>query len=615
MAEGLQIGQLPQKENLTGNELIPFQQGSSNGSMSTATLKKYIGTGGGTGGGTDYMNYITEYNVSVQHPTSGIDGSNKYSLEGAIAQVPQELINIGLKVLFINTDNQVETWEYQGLEFSDVKNWIQGGARKVNDLDLVLNGSKGSQVQVIDSLALVNDSAYYALNRSIGQSAPNDITTISGYSGLKTVVKKGQKLIIKSVNNTNITPWALSDTENIIKQISTSKGSESLETYNITVDNDGFLYTNQNTATKKSFSIQIITELSNNIGLITQVEHNTSDIASIKEVPSFFNVKDQKLENGTKIKLAYNNIRKNYRICGYINLTNFNAIKVGKDDSQQGYIITVDSTNVKVDRNRYGNDEEVFPHKLSIRTFLAFNIICEGDFATLWLYSDSGAYQLTRIIKNPGYDSAFIESVNTTGNLISFSQVNLDYKKDIWLIQDSYGSWSNWGWAYCIYQKGFDTFLIDSKGGAGSKFQLDILKKHLTYATPKFIVWAMGMNDKDLENTYNNEWKITLDEVVNICKQKRIELILCTIPNVPNPNYLNTFKNRYIKELSKKNRYTLIDFADAVQVNFESREWKDGLIQEDNIHPNATGGEVLSIRAVTDFPQLINGDTLTSYEK
>ena len=56
--------------------------------MSTAALKKYIGTGGGS---TDYMNYITEYNVSVQHPTSGIGGSNKYSLEGAIAQVPQEL--------------------------------------------------------------------------------------------------------------------------------------------------------------------------------------------------------------------------------------------------------------------------------------------------------------------------------------------------------------------------------------------------------------------------------------------------------------------------------------------------------------------------------------------
>ena len=125
MAEGLQIGELPQKENLTGNELIPFQQGSSNGSMSTATLKKYIGTGGGTGGSTDYMNYITEYNVSVQHPTSGIDGSNKYSLEGAIAQVPQELRNIGLKVSFINSVGKVETWEFQGGTFTSIDNWIR----------------------------------------------------------------------------------------------------------------------------------------------------------------------------------------------------------------------------------------------------------------------------------------------------------------------------------------------------------------------------------------------------------------------------------------------------------------------------------------------------------
>ena len=135
MAEGLQIGELPQKENLTGNELIPFQQGSSNGSMSTATLKKYIGTGGGTGGSTDYMNYITEYNVSVQHPTSGIDGSNKYSLEDAIAQVPQELRNVGLKVSFINSDGKVETWEFQGGTFTNIGSWVQGGAQRVVSLE------------------------------------------------------------------------------------------------------------------------------------------------------------------------------------------------------------------------------------------------------------------------------------------------------------------------------------------------------------------------------------------------------------------------------------------------------------------------------------------------
>lgn len=52
--------------------------------------------------------------------------------------------------------------------------------------------------------------------------------------------------------------------------------------------------------------------------------------------------------------------------------------------------------------------------------------------------------------------------------------------------------------------------------------------------------------------------------------------------------------------------YDLIDFADAVQLSFESREWKPGLIQEDNIHPNEKGGIVLSIRAITDFPLLVN---------
>lgn len=71
MAEGLQIGELPQKENLTGNELIPFQQGSSNGSMSTATLKKYIGTGGSTGGSTALLMLFIKENSDRCHYYNG----------------------------------------------------------------------------------------------------------------------------------------------------------------------------------------------------------------------------------------------------------------------------------------------------------------------------------------------------------------------------------------------------------------------------------------------------------------------------------------------------------------------------------------------------------------
>ena len=59
---------------------------------------------------------ITEYNVSVHHPTSGTDGTNRYTLETAIVQVPPELRNIGLKVPFINSAGKVETWEFQGVK-------------------------------------------------------------------------------------------------------------------------------------------------------------------------------------------------------------------------------------------------------------------------------------------------------------------------------------------------------------------------------------------------------------------------------------------------------------------------------------------------------------------
>lgn len=120
---GKKISELQDKSTLSGNERIPFEQDNVNGSITTSSLKNYIKLQVDTS--SNFFNYITEYNVSVQHPTSGIGGSNKYSLEGAIAQVPQELRNIGLKVSFINSAGKVETWEFQGGTFTSIDNWIR----------------------------------------------------------------------------------------------------------------------------------------------------------------------------------------------------------------------------------------------------------------------------------------------------------------------------------------------------------------------------------------------------------------------------------------------------------------------------------------------------------
>lgn len=57
---------------------------------------------------------VSEYNVSVNHPTSGIDGSNKYTLSSAIALVPEKYRSVGLKCSFVNEAGKPESWKYQG---------------------------------------------------------------------------------------------------------------------------------------------------------------------------------------------------------------------------------------------------------------------------------------------------------------------------------------------------------------------------------------------------------------------------------------------------------------------------------------------------------------------
>ena len=73
----------------------------------------------------DSSKLIEEVNVSKIYPTGGIDGTNKYTLETAIAKIPASLRNVGIKCSFINEDNQLETWEWQGGTFSNTNSWLK----------------------------------------------------------------------------------------------------------------------------------------------------------------------------------------------------------------------------------------------------------------------------------------------------------------------------------------------------------------------------------------------------------------------------------------------------------------------------------------------------------
>lgn len=116
---------------------------------------------------------INEFNISRLYPTNGTGGTNKYTLEGAIAQVPAEYRVPGLKVTFVNENGDTETWEYKRGSWV-VSSFSEVGAKKFSDLDY------RSNTFFIPQAALLVDGEYY--------NQKGDILSLTGfcrYEGIK----------------------------------------------------------------------------------------------------------------------------------------------------------------------------------------------------------------------------------------------------------------------------------------------------------------------------------------------------------------------------------------------------------------------------------------------
>ncbi len=102
---------------------------------------------------------VNEYNVSVNHPNSGINGSNKYTLSSAIALVPEKYRTIGLKCSFLNEKGIMETWEWKGGSWS-VSNFKKVGASAIEELE----GGTGKYLQCLTAQGtaskVVNDDSF-----------------------------------------------------------------------------------------------------------------------------------------------------------------------------------------------------------------------------------------------------------------------------------------------------------------------------------------------------------------------------------------------------------------------------------------------------------------------
>lgn len=173
--KGQQIGQLPKRYVLTGNEEFPFQEDRENGSITPNVLKSFISSGKG-----GYISYITEYNVSIHHPSSGIDSGNKYTLEGAIVQVPEDIRMVGLKVSFLNNSGLVETWEFAGGVFENIENWKSNEDKLADIRDEAIDKIKDAESNAISNFSsqrvtpdMLSESTKQFINASGGGTINN----------------------------------------------------------------------------------------------------------------------------------------------------------------------------------------------------------------------------------------------------------------------------------------------------------------------------------------------------------------------------------------------------------------------------------------------------------
>ena len=147
---------------------------------------------------------------------------------------------------------------------------------------------------------------------------------------------------------------------------------------------------------------------------------------------------------------------------------------------------------------------------------------------------------------------------------------------------------------------GYDNYLLCGYGGGQSLGEITTFREMMKIKKPKYVVWALGMNDGDSTTSINENWKTCVDEVIEYCDDNGIEIILATIPNTPVIN--NSLKNEYIKSSGK--RY--VDYARAVGATSVGSTWYNGMLHTDNVHPTELGAKALCERLMLDVPEMMN---------
>lgn len=278
---------------------------------------------------------------------------------------------------------------------------------------------------------------------------------------------------------------------------------------------------------------------------------------------------------------------------------------VGKGYNQyRGDWLEISTSQVKHQHYESGlTTVETVNHGLYLSKFVKV-IMYAGNSGTLCLVlltKEGGIFK--HLFKNWKFEACnmvFFHPVTCVFSKYKLSAINTDFKCPIWIWGDSYVGITDNRWPGQLRNLGFLNFLLDGLAGQGSDAAYDDLLRALSIATPKYLVWTLGMNDTD------QVFKDNLLKVHKICLEKGITLIGATVPTTPTRD--KTSHTSIVRNFGIQ----YIDFHKAVCMD-DSGTWYPGYLYSDNVHPTELGAQVMATQVLTDFPELLQyGITDTS---
>ena len=291
-------------------------------------------------------------------------------------------------------------------------------------------------------------------------------------------------------------------------------------------------------------------------------------------------------------------LKKNHGYSFSAIIGSFTKLIIGQGyQTYRGKWLEIDNTNIVV--KQYDTSESTvgtIAHGLTISEQINVSMMIDNDGKGHCVITTvGGKYQHDF---NMGYEvngNYFAIGSQNLANVV-FSAVSCDIKKPLWLFGDSYlgiyderigGQLKNYGY--------INNIMIHALAGQNSSEAYTEFEKAIALGKPKFLLWALGMNDASAD-----AYQSVMEDVKDICDANNITLILYRVPTVPSRKSICEAINTVM--LATGLRY--INAYRAVETDSDGN-WATGTLANDGIHPTELGAQLIAQRYLVDAPEIM----------